>query len=128
MGKYHYQMVAKSTLILGASLNELRYSNKAIKKLVSNKIIVFAVGKNIGETHGVKILNNFPKDAKIDTISVYLNIKLQDQYVDSIIDISPRRVIFNPGTENPKLFKYFSYKGVECENSCTLVLLSTNQY
>ena len=98
MGKYHYQMVAKSTLILGASLNELRYSNKAIKKLVSNKIIVFAVGKNIGETHGVKILNNFPKGAKIDTISVYLNIKLQDQYVDSIIDISPRRVIFNPGT------------------------------
>tara|TARA_B110000090_G_C13261124_1_gene400415 strand:- start:452 stop:655 length:204 start_codon:yes stop_codon:yes gene_type:complete len=58
-------MVAKSTLILGASLNELRYSNKAIKKLVSNKIKVFAVGKNIGETHGVKILNNFPKDASL---------------------------------------------------------------
>lgn len=128
MGKYHYQMVAKSTLILGASLNELRYSNKAIKELLSNKIKVFAVAKNIGETHGVKILNNFPKGVKIDTISIYLNIKFQDQYVEPIIDISPRRVIFNPGTENPKVFKYFSSKGVECENSCTLVLLSTNQY
>ena len=121
-------MVTKSTLILGASLNELRYSNKAIRKLISRKIKVFAVGKNIGETHGVKILNKFPKGSKINTISIYLNPKHQDQYVDSIIEIFPERVIFNPGTENPKLFKHFSFKGIECENSCTLVLLSTEQY
>ena len=121
-------MVAKSTLILGASSNESRYSNKAIKKLISNKIEVFAVGKNIGEVHGVKILKYFPKDFQINTVSIYINIALQDQYIESIVNSSIKRVIFNPGTENPKLFKHLTSKGIHCENSCTLVLLSTKQY
>jgi len=121
-------VVDKSTLILGASLNELRYSNKAIKRLINNKILVLAVGKNTGETHGIKIQNYFPQDIEINTVSIYINVSLQNQYIDSILELSPNRVIFNPGTENPKLFNLLSSKGIECENSCTLVLLSTNQY
>ncbi|MDG2372515.1 MAG: CoA-binding protein [Flavobacteriaceae bacterium] len=118
----------KPTLILGASLNEIRYSNRAIKKLVDFNIEVIAVGKNKGETHGIKIQNEFPLDIEINTLSIYINVFLQNQYVDSIIELLPNRVIFNPGTENPELFNLLSSKGIECENSCTLVLLSTNQY
>ena len=118
----------KNTLVLGASLNESRYSNKAIKTLNLNKIKVFAIGKSLGETHGIKIQSDFPKDILIDTVTIYLNSNFQDQYADRIIDLSPNRVIFNPGAENPKLYNLFLSKGIKCENSCTLVLLSTKQY
>ena len=67
-------------------------------------------------------------DKKIDTISIYLNPSNQSDYIESIINLSPKRVIFNPGTENSSLYNYFSSKGIMCENSCTLVLLSTDQY
>lgn len=118
----------KTTLVLGASVNPERYSFKAIKKLIENKIKVFPVGKKNGEANGINIKNKFPTDKKIDTISIYLNPINQLNYVDSIINLSPKRVIFNPGTENSSLFNYFSSKGIMCENSCTIVLLSTNQY
>lgn len=121
-------MKIKNTLVLGASLNESRYSNKAIKNLNLNQIKVFAIGKNSGETHGIKIQNDFPKNILIDTVTIYLNINLQDQYTNRIIELSPNRVIFNPGAENPKLYNLFLSKGIKCENSCTLVLLSTKQY
>ena len=49
-------------------------------------------------------------------------------FSSGIIDLSPNRVIFNPGAENPKLYNLFLSKGIKCENSCTLVLLSTKQY
>jgi len=121
-------VIKKPTLILGASLNEMRYSNRAIKKLLEFNIEVLAVGKNKGETHGIKIQNEFPLDVEINTLSIYLNASHQHQYIDSILNLSPNRVIFNPGSENPDLFKFLFSKGIFCENSCTLVLLSTNQY
>jgi|TARA_B110000444_G_C18850308_1_gene605029 hypothetical protein len=116
------------TLVLGASSNELRYSNKAIRMLVDCKLDVYAVGRKKGEVYGVTIQNFFPKNILVDTLSIYLNISHQHQYIESIIGLSPNRVIFNPGTENPKLFNLLVSMGIKCENSCTLVLLSTNQY
>tara|TARA_B100001057_G_C22818328_1_gene938378 strand:+ start:1288 stop:1662 length:375 start_codon:yes stop_codon:yes gene_type:complete len=118
----------KNTLVLGASVNPLRYSFKATKKLIENKIKVYLVGKKGGEVNGINIKNKFPIDEKIDTISIYLKPSNQSDHIESIINLSPKRVIFNPGTENPSLFSYFSSKGIMCENSCTLVLLSTDQY
>lgn len=118
----------KTTLILGASLNPKRYSFKAIKKLIEKKIRVFLVGKNKGQINGINIINEFPSDKKIHTISIYLNPSAQTEYVKSIISLCPKRVIFNPGTENSNLFNLLCSKEIECENSCTLVLLSTNQY
>lgn len=121
-------MVNKSTLILGVSINKIRYSNKAVNKLFNSGIPIIAIGKNIGEICGIKIQNYFPQNIKINTVSIYINVSHQDQYINSIIKLSPNRVIFNPGTENPKLFKLLSSNGIQCENSCTLALLSTKQY
>tara|TARA_Y100000992_G_scaffold170192_2_gene114392 strand:- start:254 stop:625 length:372 start_codon:yes stop_codon:yes gene_type:complete len=118
----------KTTLILGASLNPERYSFKATKKLIEKKIKVFLVGRNKGQINGININNKFPLDREIHTISIYLNPSAQEEYVESILSLRPKRVIFNPGTENSNLSNLLSLKEIECENSCTLILLSTNQY
>ena len=64
----------------------------------------------------------------IDTVTLYLNPKRQEEYYDYIISLQPRRVIFNPGTENMEFIKLLKNNQIESEIACTLVLLSTNQY
>lgn len=116
------------TLVLGASLNEHRYSNIAIKRLVANKIPVLAIGLREGNVAGVPIFTKKTPLKNIDTVTLYLNPKRQVEYYNYIISLKPRRVIFNPGTENLQLIKLLKENDIESEVACTLVLLSTNQY
>ena len=116
------------TLVLGASLNPNRYSNIAIKRLIGKGIKVKAVGLREGSVLNVKIETVKKMHASIDTVTLYLNPKRQEEYYKYIIDLKPRRVIFNPGTENMELVKLLKDNGIESEIACTLVLLSTNQY
>ena len=64
----------------------------------------------------------------IHTITLYIGASKQEPYFDFILKINPKRVLFNPGTENPKLANLLNEKGIVWENACTLILLSTNQY
>ncbi|MEH6407495.1 MAG: CoA-binding protein, partial [Leeuwenhoekiella sp.] len=64
----------------------------------------------------------------VDTVTLYLNPQRQEEYYDYIISLNPKRVIFNPGTENPEFYTKLREKKISFENACTLVLLSTNQY
>lgn len=116
------------TLVLGASLNPNRYSNIAIKRLIDRKIDVRAIGFREGEVLNVKIDTEKKDYDFIDTVTLYLNPKRQEEYYNYILDLKPRRVIFNPGTENMELVKILQENGIESEIACTLVLLSTNQY
>ncbi|MBK7149426.1 MAG: CoA-binding protein [Bacteroidetes bacterium] len=116
------------TLVLGASLNESRYSNKAIRLLKQYGHEVIAVGRDKGNVAAVSIQNRFPENALIDTITLYLNPGLQKAYYEDIWNTRPRRIIFNPGTENPELREQAVQRGILCEEACTLVLLNTNQY
>lgn len=116
------------TLVLGASTHPSRYSFIAINDLLENGHEVVAVGKDDGEVNGVKIKHDFPKDEVIDTVTMYLNPLRQKDYYDRILHLKPRRIIFNPGAENPELEKLAFEKGIQTENACTLVLLSTGQY
>ena len=116
------------TLVLGASLNENRYSNIAIKRLRGKEIEVIAMGLKTGFVVDVKIDTQRIDFKKIDTITLYLNPKRQVEYYDYIISLKPRRVIFNPGTENLEFVKLLHENNIESEVACTLVLLSTNQY
>lgn len=116
------------TLVIGASLNPNRYSNIAIKRLRDRQIPVVAIGLRKGEILDVSILTEKTPLENIDTITLYLNPKRQEEYYNYIISLKPRRVIFNPGTENMELVKKLKENGIESEIACTLVLLSTNQY
>lgn len=118
----------KKTLVLGASTNPSRYSNLAINSLVKNNHPVVAVGLKEGIVAGVEILTGQPQDENIDTVTLYLNSKNQEQYYDYILNLKPKRVVFNPGTENAELHQLLQKNGIEAEVACTLVLLGTNQY
>tara|TARA_R100001369_G_scaffold36196_2_gene61584 strand:- start:30779 stop:31141 length:363 start_codon:yes stop_codon:yes gene_type:complete len=118
----------KKTLVLGASLNPTRYSNLAIGRLVRKNVETVAIGLREGTVNGVTINSEMIDFEGIDTITLYLNAKRQEAYYDYIIDLQPKRVIFNPGTENPVLYDLLRKNNIQFENACTLVMLSTNQY
>ena len=116
------------TLVIGASSKPNRYSNLVINKLLENKKDIVAIGAKEGEVRGVKIVTEqFPFE-NVDTITLYINPKLQPGYYDYILSLNPKRVIFNPGTENPEFYKILKENNIQFEIACTLVLLSTNQY
>ncbi len=119
----------KSTLILGASTNIERYSNKAFYKLKAASHTVFALGSRAGVIGDTKIYTEHQSEWKnVDTVTLYLSPVRQETYYDYLIKLKPRRVVFNPGTENKKLESLLREAGIETEQACTLVLLATNQY
>ena len=118
----------KKTLVLGASLNPSRYSNLAINRLVNNNYEVVAIGLRAGIVAGIEIIKEKKLFEGIDSITLYLNPQRQKEYYNYIVSLNPKRVIFNPGTENPELYQLLSENNIESEVACTLVLLGTNQY
>ena len=116
------------TLVLGASTNPNRYSNIAIKRLVDKELPVAALGLRKGKVLNVIIDDEMQDYNTIDTVTLYLNPKRQEAYYKYIISLKPRRVIFNPGSENRDFVKLLQENNIEAEIACMLVLLSTNQY
>ncbi|MFO7744951.1 MAG: CoA-binding protein [Psychroflexus sp.] len=116
------------TLVIGASENLSRYSNKAIRALLQNNHDVIALGKKKGEVKGIEIQTEISTDEQVDTVTLYINPNHQKQYKNFLLDLDPERVIFNPGTENSELQKELKEAGIQTLNACTLVLLATNQY
>lgn len=116
------------TLVLGATENPERYANRAIRSLRKFNHEVCAIGLRSGRVEDVQIQTGQPKFENIDTVTLYLNSKNQEQYYDYILSLKPRRIIFNPGAENPILAQLASTHGIETDEACTLVLLATDQY
>jgi len=120
----------KTTLVLGASTNPYRYSNRAIHMLKEYEHPILALGLRKGEVQGVEIEKdrNLFEGERVDTLTLYLNPKRQEEYYEWIIDLNPRRVIFNPGTENPSLIRLLEEYNIEPVVACTLVMLRTGQF
>ena len=116
------------TLIIGASLNPKRVVYTALHRLVKHGYPVVAIGKKSGTVSGVMIHNDLTHFEGIYTVTLYLNKSNQIDYFDYILFLNPKRVLFNPGTENADLSALLTKTGIEWENACTLVLLTTNQY
>ena len=121
-------MKNKKTLVLGASTKPDRYAYKAISMLVDKGHTVLAIGQNAGEVAGIKIQTKVIPLKNINTITLYLNPTRQRDYYNYIVESKPKRVIFNPGTENPEFYQLLELNGIKTEIACTLVLLTTNQY
>lgn len=118
----------KPTLVIGASTNPVRYANMAIKSLVANGYQVFAVGLREGTVHGVRIQKPFPEIPGVHTITMYLGQKNQLSYYDYILGLKPRRVIFNPGSENEGFEQRLEQAGIDVVHGCTLVMLHQGRY
>jgi uncharacterized protein len=118
----------KKTIVLGASTNEERYSNMAVKKLLLYKHPIIAIGNKKGSINDVQIINQFDAQKDIDTITIYLSAANQQPYYNDILATKPKRIIFNPGAENLELALLAQNNGIETIDACTLVMLSTGQY
>jgi predicted CoA-binding protein len=116
------------TLVLGATENADRYAFKAAHRLLAHGFGVHLVGRKAGAIHGHAIHTDLAQTPAIDTVTLYLNPDNQKPYYDAIIGLRPRRIIFNPGTENPELEQLARAHGIQPIEACTLVMLSTGQY
>ena len=118
----------KKTLVLGASANPERYSYLAINRLHTAGHPVVAIGKKKSMVNGVEITTDKPAANDIDTVTLYLNPANQKAYYNYILSLKPKRIIFNPGTENPELYDLAKANNIRPMEACTLVLLSTGQF
>lgn len=118
----------KKTLVIGASEKRSRYSNLAIHKLLKNNYEVLAIGLRNAEVNGIKISTELQNYENIDTVTLYVSPKHQKVYYDYIVSLKPKRVIFNPGTENSEFYKILEDNNINYEVACTLTLLATDQY
>ncbi|MEA5459773.1 CoA-binding protein [Arcicella sp. LKC2W] len=116
------------TLIIGASTNTERYAFKAANSLLAHGHEIVLVGQKEGVIQEHKIQTNYPDFEDIDTVTMYVGPKNQPALYDYILKQNPRRIIFNPGTENAEFEAMAQAKGIKTEEACTLVLLAIGQY
>lgn len=121
-------MTNKKTLILGASADSTRYAYLAAERLSFSGHSIINVGQKTGTVAGVPIEIPNLIHSDIHTITLYINPVKQQLLYDYIFKTNPKRIIFNPGTENEELRKLANAQGIATEYACTLVLLSLGQY
>ena len=98
------------------------------QKLQEHGYNVIAVGLKPGMIGKTEIQTSIPHLTKIDTVTLYVGPDRQATMIPAIIALKPRRIIFNPGTENPEFIKQAQLSGIDAEIACTLVLLATGNY
>ena len=115
-------------VVIGASINPERYAYKAVRSLLHHDKPVAAVGLKTGEIETVIIQTGKPHFENVDTVTLYVGPQNQPGWYDYIISLKPKRIIFNPGTENPEFEKRCTENGIEVVEACTLVMLSIGNY
>lgn len=119
----------KKTLVVGASENPARFSYKAVRMLQEYDHEVYALGNRTGQIFGININTAWPESHDIHTVSLYVGPARQtDEFINNIIRLNPKRIIFNPGTENPHLKQRASAAGIEVVQDCTLVMLQSGLF
>lgn len=120
----------KKTVIIGATTNQGRYAYLAARMLTEYNHEIVPVGIKDGTVFGKEILDIFQKPAvkDVDTVTLYIGPHRQPEHMDYILSLNPKRIIFNPGTENEEFMKKAEEKGIETVEGCTLVMLRSNQF
>lgn len=118
----------KKIVVLGASENPSRYSYLAVERLREKGYPVVAIGRKAGIIGDTPIVTGHPEIEEVDTVTLYLNPQLQESEYEYIMQLNPRRVIFNPGTENDALLELLEQRNIQGIEACTLVMLSTGQF
>ncbi len=116
------------SVVLGASPNHSRYSNKAVRSLLKRDHEVVPVGKKSGEIKELEIKTGKPDIPDVDTVLLYLPANRQSDYYDYVVSLKPRRVIFNPGTHNQEFIDLLKEKDIETVEDCALIMLNTGDY
>ena len=120
----------RKTVVIGATTNPFRYAFLAAERLTNHLEDFVPIGIKKGEVFGKEILDirTHPEIENVDTVTLYLNARNQHNWEEYILSLRPKRIIFNPGAENPSLAEKAQSQGVEVENACTLVMLGNGLY
>jgi len=120
----------KKTVIIGATPNKARYAYLAARMLKEYNHEIVPVGIKDGEVFGHEILDIFskPKIDDVDTVTLYIGPHRQPEHMDYILGLKPKRIIFNPGTENDEFIRRAEDQGIEALEACTLVMLRSQQF
>ena len=119
----------ENVIILGASDKPDRYSFKAYKLLSEYGHKCHLIHPTLSNIEGEKVYSDLEEiKLRPDTLTVYINPSLSSKLLDKIIKLNPKRIIFNPGSENPELYPKLNEENIHFEEACTLVLLRTGQY
>lgn len=118
----------KKTLVIGGSIKPERFSNQAIRKLTKYGFPVVSIGLREGTVEGIKIEKGRPDYKDIHTITLYVGKIHQPEYYDYLISLKPKRIIFNPGTENNEFMRLANKNGIETIEFCTLIMLGDGSF
>jgi len=121
-------MPNKKTLVIGASTNPAQYSHLAVKKLLDAGHGVEAIGREEFNIETISVGTTTSPFEGIDTVTIYLNAERQKAYKEYILSLEPKRIIFNPGAENPSFLHLATEKGIDAIEACTLVMLSAGSF
>ncbi len=117
-----------NVVVLGASTNPFRYSNVAVRSLVEHGFRVTAIGNRPGEIDGTAIIAGMPAIEDVYAVTLYLGAVRQEAYHDYILALKPKRIVFNPGAENPELVRLARANNIEAVMGCTLIMLSNGTF
>jgi uncharacterized protein len=122
--------MGKKTVIIGATPDRSRYAFLAANMLQQYENEFVPVSIKTGEVLGKEILDlrKRPPIKDVDTVTLYIGTRRQPEWYDYILSLKPKRIIFNPGTENSELEKLAEDQGIETVVGCTLVMLGSRQY
>lgn len=121
--------MAEKVVILGASNNPERFAHKAMVMLRNHGHETILVNPTLSEIEGAKVFADLEQVTEpVDTITMYVNPRISVKLKDKIIALKPRRVIFNPGTENPAIEFDLKKAGIETIHACTLIMLSSDEF
>ena len=119
----------QSVAILGASDQPSRFAYKAFKLLNQHDHITLPVHPHLKMIEGVKVFSSLDQlKEPVDTLTMYVNSSISSQLEDQILKLNPKRIIFNPGSENPQLETQLKKAGLEVINECTLVMLNAKRF
>lgn len=121
--------MGQRVVVLGASPNPERYSNQAVRDLLAHGHTVLPVHLQVAEIHGQPCIKDLQAiEGKVDTLTLYVGADKSTKLMERILLLKPKRIIFNPGTENPTLEQAAQALHIETVQGCTLVMLRTNQF
>ena len=120
---------SERVVIVGASDNPERYSHKALLLLRHHGHEILPVHPKLTSIEGVPVMSDLSQVAgPVDTVTMYVGAAISKGLTDKLVAMKPKRVIFNPGAENPELQERLTTAGVDVEEACTLVLLRIGQF
>ena len=121
--------MSETVAIIGASEKIDRYAYKAMVALCENGHKVLLVNPFKASIDGQPCYSSVADpDVRIDTVTLYVNPTRFRDHIDEVIEVSPQRVIMNPGTEDEDMESMMKQAGIDVLRACTLVLLATGQF